>query len=128
MLVEHPSSFSWLDINVIRDLLKNPIEATSFFVGPVFFLGSALFVFGCSAQEHDDYWEGLWPRTLNDDLVNIPFLVRLPQQLALGRNTVVTVESLTQECPEKSLPKAESRQEYQEGDVTASTILRARGP
>lgn len=71
--------FTVYDVRKFSELLKNPVEAVSLAVGPIFFLGSVLFIFGCAAEENDGFWEGKWSVPLKDWLVNIPFLVRSVQ-------------------------------------------------
>lgn len=60
----------------IKHATSDPAKVLSFVIGPVFFLGSLLFVIGSASQLDTRYWRGKWPEWQELAFVDIPFLVR----------------------------------------------------
>ena len=69
----HPQPYKDADAEALYKL-----RWISFFVGPTFLAGSALFVIGAAAGEWPGYFDGTWGTDTIDDLVNIPYVVRSP--------------------------------------------------
>eukprot|EP00892_Ulva_mutabilis_P007019 jgi/Ulvmu1/468/UM001_0476.1 len=67
--------FAVFDAGRIRAAMSNPVKRISFWVGPMFFLGAALFVAGAVSQTDPGFWSGEWTPAQKLAFVDIPFFV-----------------------------------------------------
>eukprot|EP00892_Ulva_mutabilis_P007064 jgi/Ulvmu1/472/UM001_0480.1 len=67
--------FSLFDADRIKNATSNPAKTLSFLAGPLFFVGSLLFIVGAASQLDVRYWQGKWPQWRELAFVDVPFLV-----------------------------------------------------